>query len=405
MSVNNKRIPLLHFPEYSVDDNSWGEKKIGDTVKTISPPVKLQSNEFKKIGKYPIVDQSQKYICGYSDDSSAIIPISKDGCVVFGDHTCALKYIDFPFIQGADGIKILISNNTNAVSTRYLYQFLNAFPIVSKEYKRHFSELKEKIFLYPLLIDEQDKIADCLFAIDSCIASINEKIEQLKAHKKGLMQKLFPQNGQTVPEYRFPQFKNEEAWVPKAIKEVASVYQGYGFPDELQGKKEGRYPFIKVSDISFAVKNGERHIRSSINYVDEFEINTLKATPFPARTIIFAKIGEAIRLNRRVILNQASLFDNNVAGIKANSEILNDDLLYYILSMLDLTIYAGGVVPAVKKTTLENIEILLPKSKEEMSRIADTLVSYDNLFFAHKQKINLLEQQKKSLIQQLFPKP
>lgn len=382
----------VHYGDVLIKLNAYTDIQQGKlpAIKNVNDISKYQYARLQD-GDIVIADTAEDETVGKCTE----IGNTKEAVVVSGLHTipCRPK---MKFAQAFLGYYINSSSFHNKL--RPIMQGVKVTSI-SK------SALQNIYLTFPKALEEQQKIADCLSSIDSYISSINEKIEQLKAHKKSLLQKLFPQNGQTVPEYRFPQFKNEEAWVPKAIKEVASVYQGYGFPDELQGKKEGRYPFIKVSDISFAVKNGERHIRSSINYVDEFEINTLKATPFPARTIIFAKIGEAIRLNRRVILNQASLFDNNVAGIKANSEILNDDLLYYILSMLDLTIYAGGVVPAVKKTTLENIEILLPKSKEEMSRIADTLVSYDNLFFAHKQKINLLEQQKKGLIQQLFPKP
>lgn len=262
----------------------------------------------------------------------------------------------------------------------------------------------QNIYLtFPESFEEQQKIADCLSSIDSYISSINEKIEQLKAHKKSLMQKLFPQNGKTVPEYRFPEFEKDGAWELKKIKEIAEVYQGYGFPEKMQGKKEGRYPFIKVSDISSTVNNGDRFINTSANYIDEYDLLSLKATPIPTGSVIFAKIGEAIRLNRRVILNQDSLIDNNVAGIKANTEILNDNLMYYVLSMIDLTKYAGGVVPAIKKSALENIEVLLPTSSNEKKIIAGILVSIDNLLYASKQKIICLEQQKKGLMQQFFP--
>lgn len=401
MSVNNKRIPLLHFPEYSVDDNSWGEKKIGDTVKTISPPVKLQSNEFKKIGKYPIVDQSQKYICGYSDDSSAVIPISKDGCVVFGDHTCALKYIDFPFIQGADGIKILISNNTNAVSTRYLYQFLNAFPIISKEYKRHFSELKEKIFLYPLFIDEQDKIADCLFAIDSCIASINEKIEQLKAHKKGLMQKLFPQNGQTVPKYRFPEFESAGMWKnikfndvfsriternTKNCRNVLTISAQYG----LVSQYDYFHKNIAASDISnyYLIQKGD------------FAYNKSRSQGYP-----FGAIRSLQLYNEGVVSTLYICF-----RIKSDKYSVDFFDHYFETELINAEI--GKIAQeGARNHGLLNIStddffnktVVLVPSPSEQKKIADFLSSIDRAIFFYAQKALLLEQQKKGLTQQLFP--
>lgn len=396
MSVNNKRIPLLHFPEYSVDDNSWGEKKIGDTVKTISPPVKLQSNEFKKIGKYPIVDQSQKYICGYSDDSSAVIPISKDGCVVFGDHTCALKYIDFPFIQGADGIKILISNNTNAVSTRYLYQFLNAFPIVSKEYKRHFSELKEKIFLYPLLIDEQDKIADCLFAIDSCIASINEKIEQLKAHKKSLLQKLFPQNGQTVPEYRFPEFRNSDEWKNGKMGDVTVVVN-------RRNKSNRSLPIYSISNTDGFVPQSDQFdgLDSKNRGYDISLYKVVGRNTFaynPAR-INIGSIGYSGDLKEVLV---SSLY----VCFKTTDE-LDDEFMKCFLNTAQFcqaveNNVEGGIRSYLFYENFSRIIIPFPSIREQR-KIASAIMSMEELFAFYNKMILLLEDHKKGLIQLLFP--
>lgn len=396
MSVNNKRIPLLHFPEYSVDDNSWGEKKIGDTVKTISPPVKLQSNEFKKIGKYPIVDQSQKYICGYSDDSSAVIPISKDGCVVFGDHTCALKYIDFPFIQGADGIKILISNNTNAVSTRYLYQFLNAFPIVSKEYKRHFSELKEKTFLYPLLIDEQDKIADCLFAIDSCIASINEKIEQLKAHKKGLMQKLFPQNGQTIPEYRFPEFRGSDEWKNRKMGDVTIVVN-------RRNKSNRSLPIYSISNTDGFVPQSEQFdgLDSKSRGYDISLYKVVGRNTFaynPAR-INVGSFGYSGNLKEVLISSLYVCFKN--------TDEIDDEFMLCFLNTAHFrqaveSNVEGGIRSYLFYENFSRINIIFPTIQEQR-RISSVIKSIDKLLSSNQHKVSLLEEQKKGLMQNLFP--
>ena len=183
MNTKKELIPQLRFPEYTHANSFWLENLVGDSIKTLAPPKKLQSNDYKETGKYPIIDQSQEFICGYSDDDSALINKNSKELIVFGDHTCVLKFIDFPFIQGADGIKIFEPKRADEIDVRYLYQYLLSSRIESKEYKRHFSELKEKLFLYPKTINEQTKIADCLFSIDSNISSINEKVEKIKAHK------------------------------------------------------------------------------------------------------------------------------------------------------------------------------------------------------------------------------
>ena len=188
--AKGKTTPELRFPEFQ-NDGEWKCVIIGDIINTINPPKKLQSSEYKKKGAFPIVDQSASYIAGYSDNGDAVIDNNGYNYIVFGDHTCSLKLIDFPFIQGADGIKIFKSKITE-VLTEYLYQYIFAHPINSKEYKRHFSDLKEKLLLYPTKACEQKKIADCLSSLDNYIDATKRKLELLKEHKKGLMQQLFP---------------------------------------------------------------------------------------------------------------------------------------------------------------------------------------------------------------------
>src|SRR5690606_16038498 len=137
-------------------------------VDTVNPPKKLPSSSYLKVGKFPIIDQSQASICGWTDDAQAVIkePLP---VIVFGDHTCALKFVDRPFAQGADGIKILVAKP--AVSIEYLFHSLNHYPLVMEDYKRHFSTLKErKVFFPSIESGEQQKIADCLTSLDEVVA-------------------------------------------------------------------------------------------------------------------------------------------------------------------------------------------------------------------------------------------
>lgn len=186
--ARGKTIPELRFPEFK-NDGEWEIALIGDTIKNIIPPKKLYSSEYQISGKYPIVDQSLKYIVGYSNDDTAVIH-NKDFVIVFGDHTCVLKLINFPFIQGADGIKIFKSKFVDLI-TEYIYQYILVNPIIPIGYKRHFSDLKEKRLVYPTDVTEQCKIANCLLSLDKYINATNKKLELLKDYKKGLMQQLF----------------------------------------------------------------------------------------------------------------------------------------------------------------------------------------------------------------------
>lgn len=183
-----KNTPELRFPDFTGD---WEEIIVGDAIKIITPPKKLQSREFNTIGHFPIIDQSQAYICGYSDDDTAIMNKESQKLIVFGDHTCILKLVDFPFIQGADGIKIFRSKNQKRIDTKFMYYTMQQFHIAPIAYKRHFSELRSKMLLYPSSLKEQQKIAYSLQSIDNEINAMAKKLEFLRLQKDALMQQLF----------------------------------------------------------------------------------------------------------------------------------------------------------------------------------------------------------------------
>ena len=122
-------------------------------VETITPPFKIQKAAFGSSGRFPIIDQSQDAIAGWTDDESTLVHPTQP-LVIFGDHTCALKLIDTPFAQGADGIKIL--QTVEALDPRFLFRVLRARPLESSGYQRHYSKLKEhQIPLPPLEVQEE----------------------------------------------------------------------------------------------------------------------------------------------------------------------------------------------------------------------------------------------------------
>jgi type I restriction enzyme S subunit len=181
--------PRLRFPEFQ-NAGEWGESTVEEIIATITPPKKLQTADYQTEGEFPIIDQSQDAICGWTNDRAALIgeglPV-----IVFGDHTCALKFIDHPFVQGADGIKIF--RPKRGIDVRFLFCALEANPVVQETYKRHFSMLKEKRLSFPdPKTGEQQRIATCLSSLDALITAETQKHEALKTHKKGLMQQLFP---------------------------------------------------------------------------------------------------------------------------------------------------------------------------------------------------------------------
>ncbi len=181
--------PRFRFPGFA-GAGDWEESTVNDLIHTITPPKKLQTSDYQLEGDFPIIDQSQEYICGWTNDGEALVgkglPV-----VIFGDHTCALKFVSRPFAQGADGIKII--KTKRGIDIRFLFCALEANPVVQDGYKRHFSALKEKLVSFPdPKSGEQQRIAGCLTSLDELITAETQKLDLIRAHKKGLMQQLFP---------------------------------------------------------------------------------------------------------------------------------------------------------------------------------------------------------------------
>ena len=177
---------------------------------------------------------------------------------------------------------------------------------------------------------------------------------------------------------------------------------GYGFPERFQGNKTGRFPFYKVSDISRAIGEGKNYISEARNYIEPDVLDEIRGKPVPAGTI-FAKIGEAIRSNRRVLTTKPAVIDNNTAGLKAMKEKVSDEFLFYLWSKVSLIVHAGGVVPAVSKSALENVPLRYPSDPEEQRCIADCLGSLDDTIAAQVCNLDALRWHKQGLMQHIFP--
>lgn len=203
-----------------------------------------------------------------------------------------------------------------------------------------------------------------------------------------------------TPSLRFSGFK--DSWKKIKLGDIASVLQGYGFPEKYQGQKEGELPFCKVGDISSAVDRGDLEITTANNYVNHALLPSLHAQPVPVGSTVFAKIGEAIRSNKKIRTGVPCLIDNNAAAVKSKGEI-SDIFLFYLVSRINLADYSGGIVPSVNKSTIEAIEVMVPNSQEEQLKIASCLLAIDKLISAQNHKVESLKAHKKGLMQQLFP--
>ena len=145
------------------------------------------------------------------------------------------------------------------------------------------------------------------------------------------------------------------------LDKACTFFSGTGFPNDYQGNSSGDYPFYKVGDISRNVQEGNVFLVSCDNYISNEIAAKLKGTILPARTVVFAKIGEALRLNRRAITATSCLIDNNAMGIKPNEEYLNLEYFFQYMLALDMGEYsAATAMPSVRKSTLQTVKIIVP---------------------------------------------
>jgi len=193
--------------------------------------------------------------------------------------------------------------------------------------------------------------------------------------------------------------KLPKGWKIKRLGEIAKIVNGVNFPLKLQGKKNGKYPFIKVNDMN----NSHKYIFNAENYVDDEDLPKLRARPFPKNTIIFPKIGMAIRLNKYRILGTDALFDNNTAGIITNENVAYYEFIYYYLQgNVDLITLANTTtVPSISKSRLEGLYIPLPPLEEQKS-IADILSTVDSGIETVDRAVARLERMKRVLMNELL---
>lgn len=111
----------------------------------------IPAKDIAEVGRFPVVDQGQKFIAGYCDDENRVIDFDLP-LIIFGDHTRCIKYVDFPFVLGADGTKVLLPNK-NLYDPRFYYFALLALEIPSRGYNRHFTILNERSLPLPPLPD------------------------------------------------------------------------------------------------------------------------------------------------------------------------------------------------------------------------------------------------------------
>lgn len=201
-----------------IDSNlvEFVERNFCDVVKDLtSGNHKICGKDYLMEGRFPIIDQGSNFCSGYTN-SKEILCKTELPCIIFGDHTRVLKYIDTPFALGADGVKVL--KPIQGLDERYLFHFLKNLDIPSAGYSRHFKFLKEKKIRYPLQLSEQKHIVAILDKADT-IRQKREKV--IKLAEDFLRVIFFKMFGDPI--------ENPKNFKKAPITELAEIITGFAF--------------------------------------------------------------------------------------------------------------------------------------------------------------------------------
>ena len=181
------KVPEVRFKEFS---GEWEEKKLGDCLDYIQPTKYLvSSTDYNHNYNIPVLTAGKTFILGYTNETEGIFS-EKLPVIIFDDFTTASKFVQFPFKAKSSAMKILIAKNN--INIKFMYEAIQLIKYEVGNHGRHWISIFSKIkILIPPTPQEQQKIADTFSSLDNLIEAQNKKIELLKEHKKGLMQKMF----------------------------------------------------------------------------------------------------------------------------------------------------------------------------------------------------------------------
>ena len=393
----NKLIPKLRFPEF-VKDGEWVEKSIGDITISESSSMALNKLDLKSSG-YPVYGADS--IVGYIDkfqQKGKYISIVKDGSGVGRLNLCESQ----SSILGT--LACLKSKNQKNYDITWIYYLLNT--VNFSTYVKgsgiphiYFSDFKNENIAAPKP-NEQQKISSCLSYLDEVIKTNSQKLKALNDHKKGLMQNLFPQEGEIIPKYRFHEFRDKGAWVLQKLEGLAKRGSGHTPNKQMSNYYNGGIKWVSLAD-SNKLDNG--YIYATKIQISKDGIENSSAVLHPAGAVILSRdagVGKSALLYSEMAVSQ-----HFIAWVCDESKLSNW-FLYYVLQILKPafeSIAVGSTIKTIGLPYFKELCIPVPSIKEQQ-KIASCLSSLDALINAQAKKIKQLKLHKKGLMQGLFPK-
>jgi type I restriction enzyme S subunit len=394
MMEEKKLTPQLRFPEFK-NAGEWEERTIEDIVIAESSTLALNKLNLKSNG-YPIYGADG--IIGYIDDFQQIdkyISIVKDGSGVGRLALCEGK----SSILGT--LQYLKSRDPEDYDLTWVYYLLNtvnfsSFIKGSGIPHIYYSDYKNENIALPSL-PEQQKIASCLSSLDEVIELHTQKLELLQEHKKGLLQNLFPQEGETVPRVRFPEFEGDGEWDTKTLDELGELVNGLTYsPKDV--RNEGLL-VLRSSNI----QNGIIDFNDCVYVRSDIKGANLSR---PKDILICVRNGSKRLIGKNAIIPENIPLATHGAFMTV-FRASNPDFVFQLFQSdaYDRQVKAdlGATINSINGKNFIKYEFAVPSNPQEQQKIASCLSSLDEAIEAQAEKIEQLKMHKKGLMQGLFP--
>ena len=407
-------VPTLRFSEF-ITGKHWYISKIKD-IYQITRGLVLAVSLVKEIKDdiyiYPVYSSQTKNggLVGYYKDYlyENAITWTTDGANA-GD----VNYRDGKFYcTNVCGVLL----NQKGFSNKCMAEIINS---VTRNYVSYVGNPKlmngvmgDIIISVPPTIEEQQKIADCLSSLDELIEATAQKVEVLKEHKKGLMQRLFPAEGKNVPDLRFPEFQGTSAWEEKRLGDVVEIkgrigFRGYTTKDIVE-QGDGA---ISLSPTNIT-DNGNLNFEKS-TYISWEKYEESPEIQLKNGYIVLVKTGSSYGKSALVKELPAKTTVNPQIVVLKPKDGINEHFISALIShsMVQRQIkcaVVGGAIPTLSQESISKFDILYPRrisqTPSEQRKIANCLSSLDELIEVISRKVEILKNHKKGLMQQLFPK-
>lgn len=351
----------------------WQDKPFEDCIRKVTYSPKIQRKDFLEAGAYPVISQEESFINGYWDNEADLFKISTP-VVLFGDHTQALKYVDFDFVLGADGVKILQPNDF--LVPRYFYYFLRSVELPDLGYARHYRLLGGLTVSYPSK-DEQRRIVSILDeafdGIATAKANAEKNLQNARALFKSYAESVFS--------------SKDDTWRLVTLDQISENLDSKRVPITKSDREGGQYPYYGASGI--------------VDYVKDFI--------FDGDTLLVSEDGANLLARSTPIAFSVSgkYWVNNHAHILKFEDMATQRYVEYYLESIKLDNFiTGAAQPKLNQKALNSIPIPIPQSVKERKAVVDGLEcmadeckKIESIF---KRKLAALDELKQSLLHQAF---